>query len=84
MARREQPRRARRHHADLAARARSRTQPGRERPALSLVEPLSNRVFETYDAIVDAACAAWMKLIATPETITSIAMREWAHVGQPL
>ena len=45
---------------------------------------LSNRVFETYDAIIDAACEAWMKLIATPETITSIAMREWAHVGQPL
>jgi transposase len=45
---------------------------------------LSNRVFETYDAIIDAACEAWMKLIATPDTITSIGMREWAHVGQSL
>ena len=31
-----------------------------------------------------AACAAWRKLIAQPETITSIGMRDWAHVGQPL
>ena len=45
---------------------------------------LSNTVFENYDAIVDAACAAWRKLIAQPETITSIGRRDWAHVGQPL
>ncbi len=43
---------------------------------------LSNRVFETYDAIIDAGCEAWNKLIAQPETITSIGMREWAHKGQ--
>jgi hypothetical protein len=43
---------------------------------------LSNRVFETYDDIVDAACEAWNKLIAQPQTITSIGMRDWAHVGQ--
>jgi len=42
---------------------------------------LSNTVFENYDAIVDAA---WRKLIAQPQTITSIGMRDWAHVGQPL
>ena len=45
---------------------------------------LSNTVFENYDAIVDAACTAWRKLIAQPETITSIGMRDWAHVGQTL
>jgi hypothetical protein len=45
---------------------------------------LSNRVFEDYDAIVDAACDAWRKLIADPATITSIGMRDWAHVGQSL
>ena len=43
---------------------------------------LSNRVFETYDAIIEAACDAWQKLIAEPETITSIGMRTWAHEGQ--
>jgi putative transposase len=42
---------------------------------------LSNRVFDTYDAIIDAACEAWMKLAALPETITAIGMRQWAHVG---
>jgi transposase len=39
---------------------------------------LSNRVFDTYEAIVDACCDAWNKLIAQPECITSIAQREWA------
>jgi putative transposase len=43
---------------------------------------LSNRLFETYDDIIDAACDAWRKLIAQPKTITSIGMREWANVGQ--
>ena len=43
---------------------------------------LSTRIFETYDAIIDAGCEAWNKLIAQPETITSIGMRDWAHNGQ--
>lgn len=43
---------------------------------------LSNRVFETYDDIIDAACDAWNRLIAIPQTITSIGMRDWAHAGQ--
>ena len=43
---------------------------------------LSNRVFDTYEEIIDAACQAWQNLIATPETITSNGTREWAHVGQ--
>ena len=44
---------------------------------------LSNRVFDTYDDIIDAACDAWQRLVAQPETITSIGMRDWAHTGQP-
>jgi transposase len=43
---------------------------------------LSNSVFDTYDAIIDAACKAWTKLITMPGTVTSIGMRQWAHVGQ--
>ena len=43
---------------------------------------LSNRVFEDYDAIIEAGCQAWNKLIDQPETIMSIGMREWAHMGQ--
>ncbi len=43
---------------------------------------LSNRVFEDYDAIIEAGCQAWNKLIEQPETIMSIGMRDWAHKGQ--
>ena len=43
---------------------------------------LSNRVFENYHEIIEAICDAWQKLIAKPETITSIGMRQWAHIGQ--
>jgi hypothetical protein len=45
---------------------------------------LSNTVFETYDAIIDAACDAWNKLAAQPDVIRSIGLRKWAHVGQTL
>lgn len=43
---------------------------------------LSNRVFDTYDAIINAACQAWKNLTDRPETITSIGQRDWAHIGQ--
>jgi hypothetical protein len=42
---------------------------------------LSNRVFETYDEIVEAGCQAWNKLTQQPKTISSIGMRKWAHNG---
>ena len=43
---------------------------------------LSNRVFDTYADIINAACDAWRNLIAQPKTITSIASRNWAINGQ--
>ena len=43
---------------------------------------LSNTVFDTYDAILDAGCNAWNKLIARPDTIMSIGLRRWTHAGQ--
>ncbi len=43
---------------------------------------LSNRSFENYQEIVDAACNAWNKLVQQPHTITSIGYRNWASVGQ--
>lgn len=43
---------------------------------------LANRVFENYDAIIGAACDAWRRLVAQPQTITSIGMRDWAPIGQ--
>ena len=32
----------------------------------------SNRVFADYEAIIEAACYAWRKLLAQPHTTTSI------------
>jgi hypothetical protein len=42
---------------------------------------LSNSVFENHNAIIDAACNAWNRLMAQPQAITSIGMRKWAHIG---
>jgi len=43
---------------------------------------LSNRVFDDYDDIVDAACDAWNRLIKDIGRIHSIATRNWAVAGQ--
>jgi len=45
---------------------------------------LSNRVFLTFDDIVDAVCDAWNRLIDEPNRITSIGTRPWAttNTGQ--
>jgi transposase len=43
---------------------------------------LSNRVFPSYEAILDACQDAWRKLLAETGRITSIATRQWATVGQ--
>jgi transposase len=40
---------------------------------------LSNRVFRSYDDILDHSCDAWNKLIDQPWKIMSIGHREWAH-----
>jgi transposase len=42
---------------------------------------LSNRVFNSYDAVVDAYCDAWNWLIAQPECIATIATRPYAQVS---
>lgn len=42
---------------------------------------LSNRVFNSYDDIVDACCNAWNDLTKTPDRIRSIATRSWASVS---
>jgi hypothetical protein len=39
-------------------------------------------VFETYEAILAAACEAWRKLVSQPEITTSIGLRDWAYIGQ--
>ena len=40
---------------------------------------LSNRVFFSYDNILDHCCDAWNKLVDQPWTIMSIGLRDWAH-----
>ena len=44
---------------------------------------LANRVFATYDAIVEACCQAWNALAAAPDLIRSIASRAWAQTVNP-
>ena len=38
-----------------------------------------NRVFDSYDKLVDHRCEAWNRLIDQPWKIMSIGMRDWAH-----
>jgi len=40
---------------------------------------LSNRVFRSYEAIVDHCCAAWKRLVDQPWRIMSIGLRDWAY-----
>jgi transposase len=40
---------------------------------------LSNRVFTSYDNLVDHCCAAWNRLVDAPWTIMSLGLRDWAH-----
>lgn len=40
---------------------------------------LSNRVFTSYEDILDHCCHAWNKLIDQPWKIMSIGCRQWAH-----
>ena len=39
---------------------------------------LSNRVFSSYDAIVDHCCYAWNQLVDQPWRVMSIGLRDWA------
>ena len=40
---------------------------------------LSNRVFRSYDDILQHCCFAWNKLVDQPWTIMSIGLRDWAQ-----
>lgn len=40
---------------------------------------LSNRIFKSYDDIVDHCCHAWNKLADQPWRIMTIGLRQWAH-----
>jgi len=40
---------------------------------------LSNRIFKSYDDILDHCCYAWNKLVDQPWRIMSIGTRDWAY-----
>ena len=42
---------------------------------------LSNRIFDSYQAILTAACDAWNSILADPARITSIGTRQWATIA---
>src|SRR5690625_5204393 len=40
---------------------------------------LSNRIFQSYDEILQHCCDAWNKLVDQPWCIMSLGLRQWAH-----
>lgn len=40
---------------------------------------LSNRIFSSYDNIVDHCCFAWNRLVDQPWRIMTLGLRSWAH-----
>ena len=42
---------------------------------------LAISVFDGYDAIVEACCAAWNRFVSDPATVSSITERSWAEVN---
>ena len=42
---------------------------------------LSNRIFKSFDDIVDHCCDAWNKLIDQPWRIMSIGLRDWVYAS---
>jgi hypothetical protein len=46
------------------------------------VHRISNRIFESCDAICDCLCETWNSLIAENGRVQSIATRDWAVIDQ--
>jgi chromate transport protein ChrA len=40
---------------------------------------LSNRIFKSYDNVVDHCCFAWNRLVEQPWRIMTLGLRSWAH-----
>jgi hypothetical protein len=65
----------------LAARRRDGGVAARGRKLVIRQNWLSNRIFKSFDDIVDHCCYAWNTLTDQPWKIMSIARRDWAAVG---
>jgi hypothetical protein len=55
--------------------------PERGTGAALVLPAASNRIFKSFDDIVDHCCYAWNTLIDQPWKIMSIARRDWASMG---
>jgi transposase len=40
---------------------------------------LSNRIFSSYEDLLDHCCDAWNRLVEQPWRIMSLGLRDWAH-----
>jgi hypothetical protein len=65
----------------LAARRRDGGVAARGRKLVIRQNWLSNRIFKSFDDIVDHCCYAWNTLTDQPWKSMSIARRDWAAVG---
>jgi hypothetical protein len=45
---------------------------------------LSNRIFKSYDDVVDHCCYAWNTPIDQPWKIMSVARRDWVTIGHSI
>ena len=84
MARRQRPQGSQKHLAPAAAAACARAQPQENIWQFMRANWLSNRIFQSFDEIVDHCCYAWNTLIDQPWKIMSIARRDWAVAGHSL
>ena len=85
MAWRERPKGPKQYLPPAAATARARAQQPRKHLAVHAAgDWISNRIFKSFDDIVDHCCYAWNTLIDQPWKIMSIAHRDWAIVGHSL
>jgi hypothetical protein len=69
---------SRQHHHSRPAAEIPRTQSGQKHLYMR-DNWLSNRIFKSYDDIVDHCCYAWNTLVDRPWKIMSIGLRQWAH-----
>jgi hypothetical protein len=72
------------HLAAATAAARTRTQRSGKYLAVMRQNWLSNRIFKSYDDVVDQCCYAWNTLINQPWKIMSVARRDWATIGHSI
>ena len=84
MARRQRPRSSKQHHPPAAAATLTELNPVENIWQFMRENWLSNRVFKSYDDIVDHCCYAWNTLVDQPWKIMSITRRDWALAGHSL